>query len=65
MATPLQRSNRLWLETRPTKVSTGQRLHTDIYAMPANIEIWQADDDQQAADLVRWVNVVILWVLGQ
>lgn len=60
----MTRSSRLWLEVRPAKVSTGQRQYVDIYAMPANIQIWEADDDQQAASLVDAVNATILNELG-
>lgn len=58
------RSTRLWFEPKAAKLSDGSRPLTDVYACPANIQIFEADDTAQAADLCEHLNTAALAALG-
>lgn len=58
------RSTRLWFEPRGAKLSDGTRPLTDVYACPANIQIFEADDEPQAQQLCEELNDAALRTLG-
>ena len=50
------RSTRLWFEARAAKRSDGTAPLTDVYSCPSNFQVFQADDEQQAKELVDKLN---------
>jgi len=61
----MARSKRVWWERRPTApLSDGTTPEIDVYACPASVQVFVADNPQQAQELCDALNQAALDVLG-
>lgn len=61
----MARSSKFWFEPRQTAPrSNGSTPEIDIYACPASVQVYVADNPQQAQELCDALNQAALDVLG-